>query len=131
MPNPFWELQGSRGASIEEVKAVKDEKSGKPAGYERLTISYDTDGLRSDASAKLEGSNHHASRKIALGKPQGGTLDTARFDAEMADLVAFLAYVSDPTAKERTRLGVWVLLFLAIFTVFAWWLNREYWKDIK
>ena len=39
--------------------------------------------------------------------------------------------MSDPSAKERTRLGVWVLLFLAVFTVFAWWLNREYWKDIK
>ena len=25
----------------------------------------------------------------------------------------------------------WVLLFLACFTVLAWWLNREYWKDIK
>jgi cytochrome c1 len=26
---------------------------------------------------------------------------------------------------------VWVLLFLSVFSVFAWWLNREYWKDIK
>ncbi|MCL4744682.1 MAG: cytochrome c1 [Burkholderiaceae bacterium] len=131
MPNPFWEIQGSRGASIEEVRAVKDEKSGKLAGYERHTVSFDAEGVRSDATARLEGSSHHASRKIVLGKPQDGTLEGARFDAEMADLVAFLAYVSDPTARERTRLGVWVLLFLAIFTAFAWWLNREYWKDIK
>jgi ubiquinol-cytochrome c reductase cytochrome c1 subunit len=29
------------------------------------------------------------------------------------------------------RSGVWVLLFLSIFTVLAWWLNREFWKDIK
>jgi len=26
---------------------------------------------------------------------------------------------------------VGVLLFLLLFTVFAWWLNREYWKDVK
>ncbi|HEY5633972.1 MAG TPA: cytochrome c1 [Burkholderiaceae bacterium] len=131
MPHPFWELQGSRGVTIEEVKAVKDEKSGKLTGYEKRTVSYGPDGVRSESSAKLEGLNHHASRSVALGKPQGGTLDAARFDSEIADLVAFLTYMSDPSAKERTRLGVWVLLFLAVFTVFAWWLNREYWKDVK
>jgi ubiquinol-cytochrome c reductase cytochrome c1 subunit len=39
--------------------------------------------------------------------------------------------MADPSAKTRTHLGVWVLLFLAIFTVIAWRLNAAYWKDIK
>jgi len=43
----------------------------------------------------------------------------------------YLTYMSDPSAGARTRLGVWVLLFLTVFTVFAWWMNREYWKDVK
>ena len=31
---------------------------------------------------------------------------------------------------ERYRLGVKVLLFLVILFVFAFLLNREYWKDV-
>ena len=131
MPHPFWELQGLRGATVEEVKAVKDEKTGEVTGYEKVTISYGLDGERSEVSAKLEGAHHHAGRNLVLGKPEGGKLDAARFDSEMADVVAFLTYMSDPSAKERTRLGVWVMLYLALFTVLAWWLNREYWKDVK
>ena len=31
--------------------------------------------------------------------------------------------------NDRVRLGVWVLLFLAVFTVIAWRLNAAFWKD--
>ncbi|MFB0915915.1 MAG: cytochrome c1, partial [Burkholderiaceae bacterium] len=31
----------------------------------------------------------------------------------------------------RVRLGVWVMLFLSIFTIVAWRLNAAFWKDIK
>ena len=55
--------------------------------------------------------------------------DKPKFTA-VADLVAYVTYMSDPSAQTRTRLGVWVLLFLGVFTVFAWMLNREYWKDV-
>jgi len=53
-----------------------------------------------------------------------------QFDSDAADLVAFLAFITDPTADKRVRIGVWVLIFLAIFTVIAWRLNAVYWKDI-
>jgi ubiquinol-cytochrome c reductase cytochrome c1 subunit len=33
--------------------------------------------------------------------------------------------------KSRERLGLWVLLFLLVFTLIAWRLNAAYWKDIK
>jgi hypothetical protein len=29
------------------------------------------------------------------------------------------------------RVGVWVLLFLLVMTIFTWRLNAAYWKDIK
>ncbi|HMN66836.1 MAG TPA: cytochrome c1, partial [Burkholderiaceae bacterium] len=61
----------------------------------------------------------------------GGKMSQAEYDDNVADLVAYVTYMSDPTAQTRTRLGVWVLLFLGVFTVFAWMLNREYWKDVK
>ena len=31
---------------------------------------------------------------------------------------------------HRVRVGVWVLLFLGVFTVIAWRLNAAFWKDI-
>jgi ubiquinol-cytochrome c reductase cytochrome c1 subunit len=39
--------------------------------------------------------------------------------------------MAEPHARDRVRLGVWVLLFLGILTVVAWRLNAAYWKDIK
>ena len=28
-------------------------------------------------------------------------------------------------------MGVWVILFLVLFTFFAWLLKSEYWRDVK
>jgi ubiquinol-cytochrome c reductase cytochrome b subunit len=59
-----------------------------------------------------------------------GTMTPQEFDGAMFDLVNFLAYVAEPSATDRHRIGIYVLLFIALFTVFAWLLNREYWKDV-
>ncbi len=56
--------------------------------------------------------------------------DAEGFDADMRDLTAFMSYVGEPIQMERRRLGVWVLLFIAVFFVVALLLKREYWKDV-
>ncbi len=49
----------------------------------------------------------------------------------MRDTVNFLDYVGEPSAEPARRsLGVWVVLFLLVFTWLAWLLKREYWKDV-
>jgi ubiquinol-cytochrome c reductase cytochrome c1 subunit len=63
-----------------------------------------------------------------LAKP--GKLKPQEFDAAVGDLVAFLKYMGEPVAEFRKQLGVIVLIFLAVFFVFAYALKREYWKDI-
>jgi ubiquinol-cytochrome c reductase cytochrome c1 subunit len=131
MPHVLWELQGSRGVTIEEIKAVKDAKSGEATGFTKTVVAFDEAGQRTEKTEKLEGRMHHESRQVTLGKAAGGTMSQAEYDSAVADLVAFLTFVGDPSAAQRARLGVWVLLFLSLFTVFAWWLNKEYWKDIK
>ena len=60
-----------------------------------------------------------------------GTLDARAYDSAVADLVAFMQWASEPGQKSRVQIGVWVLLFLSLFTVIAWRLNAAYWKDIK
>jgi len=63
--------------------------------------------------------------------PDGsGSMSEEEFDAAVHDLVNFLTYIAEPMALERQRIGIYVLLFLAFFGVFAYLLNREYWKDV-
>ena len=60
-----------------------------------------------------------------------GKMSQAEFNDNAADLVAFLQWMGEPVQGQRVRLGVWVLLFLAVFTVIAWRLNAAFWKDVK
>ena len=60
-----------------------------------------------------------------------GTMTTAEYNLATADLVAYLQWMAEPMQAQRVRLGVWVLLFLGVFTVIAWRLNAAFWKDIK
>ena len=67
----------------------------------------------------------------AVGGPAGqGEMTPKQFDAAMRDLTAFLSYVGEPIQMERQRLGIWVLLFIAVFFVLAYFLKKEYWKDV-
>jgi ubiquinol-cytochrome c reductase cytochrome c1 subunit len=60
-----------------------------------------------------------------------GKLSRTEYDAAVADLVAYLQWMGEPAQNQRVRIGVWVLLFLGVFTLIAWRLNAAYWKDVK
>ncbi|MEE3239694.1 MAG: cytochrome b N-terminal domain-containing protein [Pseudomonadota bacterium] len=59
-----------------------------------------------------------------------GSMDPQEYESAMYDLVNFMTYMAEPSAAKRERMGVSVLLFIAVFFVFAFLLNREYWKDV-
>ena len=61
---------------------------------------------------------------------QAGLMTPAEFDVAMYDLVNFLSYTAEPMAEDRKRIGIFTLLFISLFFVLAWLLNREYWKDV-
>lgn len=52
------------------------------------------------------------------------------FKEAMADLTNYMVYMSEPIRAERERIGIYVLIFLAILFIPAFFLNREYWKDV-
>jgi ubiquinol-cytochrome c reductase cytochrome c1 subunit len=131
MPHILWESQGQkRGATIEEIKPVKDAK-GLVTGWSKTVVTFDKEGTRTEKSDKLEGMNHHAAKSVKLDTAEGGSMDKAQYDEHIANLVAYLTYMADPSAKQRVTIGTWVIVFLCFFTLFAWYLNRLYWKDIK
>jgi ubiquinol-cytochrome c reductase cytochrome c1 subunit len=59
-----------------------------------------------------------------------GRLTAAEYDGFVRDTVNFLDYVGEPTQTARHSLGLWVVLFLLLFTWLAWLVKREYWKDV-
>ena len=60
-----------------------------------------------------------------------GQMTPQQYDSAIGDLVAYLQWMGEPAQAQRFRLGVLVLLFLGVFTIFAWRLNASYWKDVK
>jgi ubiquinol-cytochrome c reductase cytochrome c1 subunit len=60
-----------------------------------------------------------------------GTLSPLQYDQAVGDLVSYLQWMGEPAQNTRLRVGVWVLIFLGIFTLIAWRLNAAFWRDIK
>lgn len=63
--------------------------------------------------------------------PTPGLLSPEEYDAFLRDTVNFLEYAGEPAKAKREALGVWVILFLLMFTGFAYLLKQEFWKDVK
>ena len=61
---------------------------------------------------------------------QKGSLSDEEFDGVARDISAFLEYAAEPAALKRQKTGVWVILFLSLFTFLAWLLKKEYWRDV-
>lgn len=60
-----------------------------------------------------------------------GIYNEQQFDIMIADITNFLSYASEPYRANRIYIGIWVMLFLSVFLIFAYLMKREYWRDIK
>jgi ubiquinol-cytochrome c reductase cytochrome c1 subunit len=61
---------------------------------------------------------------------KAGSLSPEQYDTMVRDIVNFLTYAGEPMRLERERLGIWVLLFLGVFFISAYYLKKEFWKDV-
>jgi ubiquinol-cytochrome c reductase cytochrome c1 subunit len=59
-----------------------------------------------------------------------GTQSAEEFEKTTRDIAAFLDYVGEPAKLKRKSVGVWVILFLVLFTFIAYLLKVEYWRDV-
>ena len=76
---------------------------------------------------KKEG-EHEVIERLELVKP--GSVTLAQYDAMVGDLVNYLVWMGEPAQQQRKQLGLIVLAFLAVFFVVAYYLKKEFWKDI-
>jgi ubiquinol-cytochrome c reductase cytochrome c1 subunit len=61
---------------------------------------------------------------------KAGTVSLAEYDAMVGDLVNYLAWMGEPAKEKRMITGVFVLLFLGMFFIVAYYLKKEFWRDI-
>lgn len=115
MPHVLWELQGPQKLVIETFDKASDAEAAAIAAK----------GL-----ALVEPTPDHKYRVKTLAADAPGTMTPAEYRRTIGDLVNFMAYVAEPSKLTRTRLGLVVLMFLGVLFVFAYWLKREYWKDV-
>ncbi|MBS0569943.1 MAG: cytochrome c1 [Proteobacteria bacterium] len=89
---------------------------------------WELQGVQTAVYAPAKPGAEPAVEKLELSGP--GRLTPAQYDDTVRDLTAFLEYASEPAALQRHSLGVWVIFYLALFTLLAFLLKREYWKDV-
>jgi ubiquinol-cytochrome c reductase cytochrome c1 subunit len=65
---------------------------------------------------------------LELAEP--GLQSPEEYASSMRDLVTFLEYLSEPAEIKRRNVGIWVMLFLALFALLAYALKAEYWRDV-
>ena len=67
---------------------------------------------------------------ISLEKISDGTYTEIEYKQLTNDITNFLVYVSEPAKLKRYSMGFWVLLFIFIFTIIAYYTKKEFWKDV-
>lgn len=113
--------------------------SSRPTGWNNLIFDkvamphalHDLQGQMvpvSHVEKTAEGQDHVVIDRLELAKP--GKLTQAEFDATVGDLVNYLAWMGEPAQAQRKSVGLVVLLFLGLFFIVAFYLKREYWKDV-
>lgn len=75
-----------------------------------------------------EGGGHDAKPRFELVQP--GALEPEAFRRFVADTVNFMAYAAEPGREKRIATGIWVMLYLLLLTVLAFWMKHEWWKGV-
>lgn len=80
------------------------------------------------SEANHEGQWHQVIDHLELVKP--GKMTGAEYDALVADLVNYLTWMGEPAKAQRMNIGLGVLLFLGVFFILAFYLKKNFWKDV-
>jgi ubiquinol-cytochrome c reductase cytochrome c1 subunit len=111
----------------------------RPTGWNNLVfpnvgmphVLWQLQGDREPVFDKAESHGHET--KVFKGWKQvtPGAMTPLQYDEAVGDLVGYLQWMGEPAQNHRVRVGVWVMLFLVVLTVFVWRLNAAFWKNVK
>lgn len=110
MPHVLWEQQG--------VRTVELDADGQPVweknkdGVLEPKLYWERTGLHSRAIDD---------KRVV----------TAEYDQYVTDLVNYMVYMGEPALLKRKQIGYGVLMFLLVIMLpLAYFLKKEYWKDV-
>jgi len=130
MPNILWQRQGPRSATLIrtewEEQASADGKQKPASKLVRVVSAFDATGNVQVSRSEVD----HGTTGTEVAFTPADEKAAAAFDGEVEDLVAFLNWMSEPTAAERYKIGVWVMGFLVVFLLVGRWLNAVFWRNI-
>ncbi len=106
----------------------------RPVGMNNLVVSntsmphvlVELQGIQRAIYDEVNGETRFAGFELV----QEGSMSPREYDRAVTDLVNYLTYISEPARLQRESIGLWVLIFLALFTMLAYMLKQEYWKDV-
>ncbi len=87
-------------------------------------------GVQEAVYEEVEVNGETEQRFVGFEIVREGSMSPREYDRAMTDLVNYMTYISEPARLKREKLGLWVIIFLAVFTVLAYLLKQEYWKDV-
>lgn len=89
-------------------------------------VFWQLQGIQKPVYATHDG--HEVIDHLTLAEP--GLQSPEDFESSVRDLVTFMEYLGEPAKVKRKNIGVWVLLFLALFALVSYALKAEYWRDV-
>jgi ubiquinol-cytochrome c reductase cytochrome c1 subunit len=128
MPHIFWQLQGPRELTLtrNEFEDVADSNGTTHSQLVQTVSMFDSDGKVKVTHTPLD---HGSTGSFYQFKSLDPAAATA-VNAQVADLVAFLDWMSEPTATIRHRIGMVAILYLFGFIAVGYWLNKVFWRDV-
>lgn len=113
--------------------------SAKPTGWNNMAFPnvgmpnalWELQGERKPVFETVQSHGHDVEVLKGWEQVKPGKMTPEEFDSAVGDLVAYLQWMGEPQQNNRVRLGVWVLIFLGVFSILAWRLNAAFWKDVK
>ena len=126
-----WLYNYLRGFYVDEGREGLGINNGVFANVGMPHVLVELQGLqrpRYETVTDSHGVEHEIIAGFEILKP--GSMTPSEYDSAMYDLVAFLDYLAEPYKQTRKNVGKWVIIFLLFFLVLAYWLKKEYWKDV-
>jgi ubiquinol-cytochrome c reductase cytochrome c1 subunit len=115
MPHALWEIGGINRLVSTEYKSLVEAESAAIAARGIAIVAPGTHP-------------NYVVKSLALDTP--GTMTPPEYRRAVGDLVNFMEYIAEPGKLKRVQLGFIVLLFLALLFACAYWLKRDYWKNL-
>ncbi|WP_342721493.1 cytochrome c1 [Acidovorax sp. FHTAMBA] len=111
----------------------------KPTGWNNLVfpnvgmphVLWELQGDRRPVFEEHESHGHKTQVFKGWEQVKPGLMTPLQYDQTVGDLVNYMQWMGEPAQNTRKRVGVWVLIFLGVFTLIAWRLNAAFWKDVK